>query len=193
MLAWTLASLAVVTASAPITSVTVYSDRARVTRSAAVSVDGTARVELPLLVDGVDPSTIWVEASGAEVQRVDIAHVDAGEFPRDEARELLSKIEKLDDQLARAHGERAAAESLLKIVEQLRPVAATADNLRPLAKLNPNGWSAVFALRRDLGRSPADAAARPRREALTDLGRERESCASARDWSAAPAVAPAIA
>src|SRR5438128_1681823 len=83
----------VVTVDAPVTAVTVYSDRARVTRTAVVSVSGTERVQLPLLLDNVQPESIQVEASGGDAQaiqirRVDIAHVEAGEFPEDEARAL---------------------------------------------------------------------------------------------------------
>ena len=48
------------TAEAPITSVTVYSDRARVVRTATLNVSGTQRVELPRLPDFVDPGSIRV-------------------------------------------------------------------------------------------------------------------------------------
>src|SRR5512135_1114633 len=60
---------AVASISAPISQVTVYSDRARVTRTAALKPGSRAgeRVELPLLGDAVDPSSIWVTARGGEV------------------------------------------------------------------------------------------------------------------------------
>src|SRR5262245_33607792 len=79
---------------APITSVTVFSDRARVTRTGHAQVSGSSeKFELPLLGDRVDPDSIRVEVSGAELKRVDIAHVDAEDFPIDEARALLGEIE----------------------------------------------------------------------------------------------------
>jgi hypothetical protein len=130
---------------APVTQVTVYSDRARVTRTGSFSVSGTQKFELPLLLDNVDPATIWVEASGAEVRRVDIAHVAAEEFPTDEARALLGKLEKSDDEIARVRGNRVAAQSVLEAIQKLRPSTPSEEPLRPLPKLNPSGWSAVFA------------------------------------------------
>ncbi len=87
--------------AAPVTDVTVYSDRARVTRTARVDVDGHARIDLPLLTGTIDPDSVVVRARGADVQRVELERIDADDFPRDEARDLVEKIEALDDELRR--------------------------------------------------------------------------------------------
>ncbi len=165
-------SLALAAVAAPITDVTVYSDRARVIRTADVKVAGTQKIELPLLLDTVDPATIWVEASGAEVRRVDIAHVEAEQFPRTEARELLGKLDKLDDEIARVRGDRAAAETVLNAIGQLRPTVSTDETMRPLPKLNPTGWGAVLGWVGSWNER-LHARIRDLDEKLTDLGRER--------------------
>ena len=74
---------------APITSVTVYSDRARVVRTAQLTVSGTQRVELPPLRGGVDAASIRVEAEGAEVTRVDLRTLSAEALTTSEARKVL--------------------------------------------------------------------------------------------------------
>ena len=74
---------------APITSVTVYSDRARVVRTAQLTVSGTQRVELPTLRGTVDASSIRVEAEGAEVTRVDLRPVGPEALVPSEARKVL--------------------------------------------------------------------------------------------------------
>lgn len=57
---------------APITSVTVFSDQARVVRSARVTLRGPQTISVPLLRQNIDLLSIRVGAEGAEVQRVDI-------------------------------------------------------------------------------------------------------------------------
>ncbi|HZS37012.1 MAG TPA: mucoidy inhibitor MuiA family protein [Polyangia bacterium] len=157
---------------APVTGVTVYSDRARVTRTAQVTLSGVERVELPLLLDTVDPATIVVEADGAEVRRVDVEHVDAEDFPRVEARELLSQIEKLDDELARVRGDRSAQLAMLRALAQLKPEPSTEDAMRPVPKLNPAGWPQVLEFVDTFGER-LQARVRELDEKLIDLAHER--------------------
>ena len=64
---------------APVTAVTVYSDRARVTRTATVVVSGRQRVELPLLGADVDAGSVRLESADAEVQTVDLKWVAGDE------------------------------------------------------------------------------------------------------------------
>ncbi|MFP2928697.1 DUF4140 domain-containing protein, partial [Pyxidicoccus sp. 3LG] len=101
-------SLLHATAEAPITAVTVYSDRARVVRTATLTVSGSQRVELPRLPVIVDPESIRVEAQGAEVSSVDVRPAGAPPFPQQEARKLLDSLDRLDDAIARSEAERAA-------------------------------------------------------------------------------------
>jgi hypothetical protein len=66
---------------APVSAVTVYSDRARVTRTAKVPLKGGAtgtRVELPILPSGVDPSSIRVEVDAARGDEVAVQRVEIG-------------------------------------------------------------------------------------------------------------------
>ena len=161
------------TVEAPITAVTVYSDRARVTRTATVSVAGSSRVELPLLGEAVDVASIRVEASGAEVTRVDIAHVDDGQLPVDEARALLAEMEKLDDRMALSRGERDLNAQLASFVAQLRPATPMGDPLRAPPRLNASGWPLVLAFQAALARR-MKARVRTLDTALVELGQRRE-------------------
>src|SRR5262245_27053085 len=72
-------------AEAPVSAVTVFSDRARVTRTAVVTVSGRQRVELPILVEGADAGSIRLQSPDAEVETIDLKWVQGDEaFPRDE-------------------------------------------------------------------------------------------------------------
>jgi hypothetical protein len=130
---------------APVTQVTVYSDRARVVRTASVSLNGTAKVELPLLIETVDASSIRVEAQGAEVRRVDIAFVDAQDVPVDEARALLTRLEQLDDQIALASAQREAHQAQLDSLQRVTPAVPPQDPLKPPPKMQPAGWPGALA------------------------------------------------
>jgi hypothetical protein len=127
---------------APVTSVTVYSDRARVVRTAQLTVSGTQRVELPTLRGTVDPSSVRVEAEGAEVARVDLKTVSAEALATDEARGVLDALDKLEDQLVRNRAEREACSAQLTALQGLRPTPipeGTSDKLPP-PRLDPSGW-----------------------------------------------------
>jgi hypothetical protein len=135
---------------APVTSVTVYSDRARVVRTARVSLSGPQRVELPLLHGSVDPSSIRVEAQGAEVTRVDIRPVNAEALPSTEARRLITELERLEDQLSQLRAERDAYSAQLTLLGRVRPVVPqepTAPATTPAAprpsRLDASGWRAA--------------------------------------------------
>src|SRR2546423_157881 len=114
-------ALAAAPLDAPVTSVTVYSDRARVTRSASVAVNGTQRLELPLLNELAVPATIRVEAQGGDVQRVDVERVDDDQLPVDEARKLVGDLDRADDELARAKAEIDAYAAEEAQLQQLTP------------------------------------------------------------------------
>jgi len=159
---------------APITAVTVYADRARVTRSAHVAGTGRRRVELPLLPERVNPATIRVEADGAEVARVDVARATEEEFPVDEARALLAQLEALDDRLARNRAEREAWAAQRDAARNLKPVVPQPEGQKPRPKLNPSGWAAVgqFATATI---EKAEAQLRALDEAQRKLARERQA------------------
>jgi hypothetical protein len=143
-----LSTLWLTAVDAPVTSVTVYSDRARVVRTARVALSGTQRVELPLLYGSVDPASIRVEAQGAEVTRVDLRPVESEALPATEARKLVTELERLDDQLAQVRAEREAYTAQLTALGQVRP-SVTDEQLSsvppPNAKGAPQGPSRLDA------------------------------------------------
>jgi Domain of unknown function (DUF4139)/N-terminal domain of unknown function (DUF4140) len=147
MVTWLL-NLAVLAApaaiDAPVREVTVYSDRARVVRVASLTVNGVQQVELPLLLETVDTSTLRVEAQGAEVRRVDVAFVDAEDVPADEAKALLQKLEQLDDQVALLGTQRSIAQAQVQALGRITPTMPPADPLKPAPKMNPSGWTAAI-------------------------------------------------
>ena len=170
-----LALLAAVAVQAAVSQVTVYSDRARVTRTSEVPVDGTARVELPLLPDSVDTSSIRLEARGAEVQKLDIAHVEPDAFPLGEARELLTRLEKIDDQLLLLADQQAELQQHLAAIRAIAPKVPD-EPLKPRPKLNPRGWGEAlgFALDQE---AATKAALRQAGQRSDDLRRERQPLA----------------
>jgi uncharacterized protein (TIGR02231 family) len=130
---------------APITSVTVYSDRARVVRTAQLTVTGTQRIELPALHGSVDGSSIRVEAEGAVITRVDLRALSAEALTTVEARKVLEALDRLDDQLARTRSEREAANAQLAALQGLRPtpLGESERDKAPPPKLDPSGWSSA--------------------------------------------------
>ena len=136
---------------APITSVVVYSDRARVTRSARLKLAGTQQVALPLLQGSVEPSSVRLESQGADVLRIETTYVDASDLPEDEAQRLLKSLEKVDDDLTRLQGEQEVYRAQVGLLQRILPAVPPVpqgDAQRAPARLNPSGWPAVLAFLR---------------------------------------------
>ncbi|KFE71302.1 DUF4139 domain-containing protein [Hyalangium minutum] len=130
---------------APITSVTVYSDQARVVRTAQLTLSGSQRVELPLLHGAVDASSVRVEAEGAEVSRVDLKPVSPEMLLATEARKVLDALDRLDDQLTRTRSEREACNTQLSALRGLnpQPLPEGDRDKAPPPRLDPSGWNAA--------------------------------------------------
>ncbi len=174
--ALTLAAASVpIAADAPVTAVTVYSDRARVTRTATVALSGRQRVELPLLIEGVDVSSIRLSAQNADIETVDIAYVEADAFRQDEARELLAALEKIDDQIAHAHRDRDIHDEM-GAAGRLEPQPPPANLQRPPPKLNAGGWASIFAFARGWSEK-MQAKTRALDQKVDELHRTREGLA----------------
>src|SRR5438876_4332012 len=167
-----LALVAALAVKAAVSQVTIFSDRARVVRAADVAVDGRASVELPLLPDSVDASSIRVEASGAEVRKVDLQHVQPDDFPADEARELLAKLEKLDDQINLNDSERNELTAQLASLRRVTPQVKD-EPLKQRPRLNARGWQEALSFAQDEEQS-LRARIRDRQEKRRDLQRERD-------------------
>ncbi len=165
-----------------VSQVTVFSDRARVVRT-AIAPAGALGAEFPLLPDAVDPSSIRVAVAGddssaqaAELQRIDIAHVEPDAFPADEARALLERLERMDDRIALMTGQRDDYGHQLEALRKIAP-RLPSDSLKPPPRLNPRGWNAGFSFERS-ALQENDAHVRQLAQQLDELGRERQQLAA---------------
>lgn len=138
---WALAA----TVDAPVTDVTVFSDRARVVRTATVSTSGAQTLELPALPQTVDPRSIRVEATGAEVKRVELTRLEDDALPVDEAKKLILSIQQVDDELAKLNAESSSLEKQVSSLNRISPTVPAPDALKAAPKLNAAGWSAAIA------------------------------------------------
>lgn len=126
----------------PISQVTVFTDQARVVRSATVAAPGM--VEFPPLPDTIDASSVRVEAQGAEVRRVDLERLTPEAFRTAEAKQLLGELDGLDTELTRLAREAQALREHRDALLRLHPALPANDNVRPAPKLSPQGWSAAL-------------------------------------------------
>ena len=145
--------------AAPISQVTVYSDRARVVRAARLELSetGTRRLVLPLLSTKIDAKSIRIDARPAtpqgdvDVERVEIERIEGSELPVSETQKLLESLEQLDDQISRLGEERSAYQSQLDLLGRLTPAAPPVPSILTGGKpttLNPAGWGTVFGFLR---------------------------------------------
>ena len=162
---------------APITAVTVFSDRARVTRTAVVTLAGRQQVALPLLGERVESGSIRLDSRNADVQTVDLRWVVGDEaFPRDEAREMLAALEALDTEIARTrrdHGLHAGFD----LLPLLDPAIPSLNAPRPAPKLGAGGWRPVIAFARSWSEKQ-QARVRQLEERLRELGEKRTELAT---------------
>jgi hypothetical protein len=126
---------------APVSQVMVFTDQARVVRAASVGAPGT--VEFPPLPDTIDPSSVRVDAQGAEVRRVDLQRLTPEAFRTAEAKQLLSELDAVDTELNRLRGELSALEAHRDALSRLSPSLPLNDNVRPALRLAPQGWAAA--------------------------------------------------
>ena len=177
MHAWILAALSALAAvDAPVTDVTVFSDRARVTRTATVELAGTRAVELPPLPDTVEADTLKVEVRGGTLVRVDIAPLRPEQMPADDARALLEQIAKLDDRIQLVTQQAQTYRTEASALQQIAPTVPQPELLRAPPRMETAGWATAmdFIGVREL---KAQAAARGLDEQLKTLGRQRQKLA----------------
>ena len=164
---------------APITAVTVFSDRARVTRSAVVTLTGRQQVALPLLGERVESGSIRLHSRNADVQTVDLRWVVGDEaFPRDEAREILAALDALDTEIARTrrdHGLHAGFD----LLPLLDPAIPSLNAPRPAPKLGAGWLASRDRLRAQLVRKAAGPAA-PAGGTAARAGRKAQRAGDAR-------------
>ncbi|MBS2029961.1 MAG: mucoidy inhibitor MuiA family protein [Deltaproteobacteria bacterium] len=158
---------------APVTSVEVFSDRARVTRLANVTLGASEKVELPLLLDTVDPATVRLTAKNAEVRRVELARVEAQDFPKTEAKKLLDALDALDDAIRQTEGERGAAQAVLEVLNRVRPTLPPSEPGKPQPHLTPASWTSSLNFGRTY-REKLQTRIRAASIKLEDQNRERQ-------------------
>ena len=134
--------LALGAVQAPVTQVTVFTDQARIVRSAQVTSPGV--VEFPALPDTIDVSSVRVEAVGAEVRRVDLERLTPAAFQTAEAKQLLSALDAVDTELVRLGREQTAIREHRDALARLHPSLPTNDNVRPAVRLTPAGWNTAL-------------------------------------------------
>ncbi len=137
--------VALALAELPITDVTVFSDRARVTRSGALNVSGRQRLELATLTQSVDTGSIVVDATGAELENVEILPLDEDQLPVDEAKKLLQALEENGDADRKLSAERVAVQAQVTQLQSLQPSVPTNGANLPPPRLSSAGWSAALA------------------------------------------------
>lgn len=128
---------------APVTQVTVFTDQARVVRTAQVSLNGAQELEFPALRDSVDVASLKVEANGAEVKRVDLSRIAPEKLRTTEAKKVLAELDALDTELERLGLERGALVTQADALHKLSVRAPESEPLKPSPKLNAAGWQAA--------------------------------------------------
>ncbi|MFZ5444135.1 MAG: DUF4139 domain-containing protein [Myxococcota bacterium] len=126
---------------APVTQVTVFTNQARVVRTAQLTLTGSQALEFPPLKDSADVSSIRVEARGAEVERVDIERIAPEKLRTDEAKRVLGELDKVDQELERLSLERAALTAQREGLERLSPAVPEGDPLKAPPRLTSAGWA----------------------------------------------------
>lgn len=137
-----LVSLLLGAVQAPVSQVTVFTDQARVVRVASVGAPGT--IEFPPLPDTIDPSSVRVDAQGAEVRRVDLERLTPEAFRTAEAKQVLSELDAIDTELTRLGREHTALTDHRAALERLTPRLPENDNVRPQVRLTPQGWASAL-------------------------------------------------
>jgi uncharacterized coiled-coil protein SlyX len=133
---------------APISEVTVFSDRARVRRKAAVDlVAGAQTLRLPDLPGAVMMDTVRVGCSGGRVLRVEAVPVARERFTIEQVDGLIDRLELLTDRYTGLLAERRVGELELAMLSAISPRAPVAEQERvgkPLPPIAPGTWKAVL-------------------------------------------------
>ncbi|HEY3352815.1 MAG TPA: mucoidy inhibitor MuiA family protein [Polyangia bacterium] len=126
--------------------VVVYSDQARVFRSASVSLEhGPLVVAVADLPAAVIVDSIRVECDSAEVQRVEVGRTRDGLPRQEEAKALLARIQQVADGLRALDDEQRVLRSELGLVEALQPAAQRPRPEKEPAMIFVETWRRVLA------------------------------------------------
>ncbi len=126
----------------PFHEVTVFSDRARVTRQGEVTL-GPGPVRVALLPPTLDTESVRLAAERAQVKRVEVRRAGLEEFPRTEAEQLIKELEAAGDAAQALEDKKQALQQERSLLQGLRPTASPQPDPKaaPLL-LEPGGWKA---------------------------------------------------
>lgn len=134
--------------AAPIAEVTVFSDRARVTREARVELgSGVQALRLPDLPGATLLDTVRIDGRGARVLRLETTPVQRQRLGLDQVDDLIRRLEAANDEIARADGEIRARQEALSLLAGLSPQPPVSESERvgrPALPLSAAGWRTVL-------------------------------------------------
>ncbi|MBI2372499.1 MAG: DUF4139 domain-containing protein [Deltaproteobacteria bacterium] len=148
---------------APISRVTVFADRARVTRrGSTVFPKGASAIALPDVIGAAFVDSIRVSVDGAKVLRVESAPVLRERFGIESAEKLLKEIEAVDAEIQRREARQSIEQQEISSLAALvpsGPVSEADRDGRALLAIKPEAW---LESQRVLGERRARAAERAR-------------------------------
>ncbi len=162
--------------AAPVSEVTVYSDRARVRRRADVDLQaGITKLRLPDLPGAVMMNSVRVECRGARVLRVETTPVERERFSIEQVEELIDRLEKLTDQIAVLDRESGIANQELGFLQGVSPKPPVDESKRvgkPAPPVLVDVWARVLEFvdkRKDACRAELHKYAKKRRGLVKEL------------------------
>ena len=133
---------------APVSFVTVFSDRAQVRRRAKVGIKaGTTVMQLPDLPGAVMLDTVRVSATGARVLRVEARPVERERYSIAQVEGMLDELEALDAKVSMVDAKRRAMNRSLGLIGSISPqpiVPEAQREGRPLLTIDPVQWFATL-------------------------------------------------
>jgi hypothetical protein len=133
-----LAFLVAADLEAPITKVTVHTDRARVVRTASVQLAaGEHRLRFPDLPGATLTSSLRVSSDKGRVLRIETQSVDRERFSLDEVDGLIETLEKLDDKDRTIDAELRLLDKELAVFASLTPEPPVPEEKRQGRPANP--------------------------------------------------------
>jgi uncharacterized protein (TIGR02231 family) len=131
-----------VKAASRIVQVTVYSDRALVTRRANLQLSaGEKRILFERLPGGLDENSVQVKGKGAgSIRGVNLTYVPAAGAEDEDARALVRKYRQLVDQLQAGQDTVAEAKKEREFIEAIAKRMTAASEKSDPGELNPQKW-----------------------------------------------------
>lgn len=132
--------------SAPVTNVTVFSDRAKVTRQIQLPLSkGAHRLTFAALPPGAEAGSIALDATGATVDRVEVHRGNLGELASSEVDKALKELDDARAAVRAVTEQRVNRESERALLLRLRPAAPSVDAKGQPRPLETAGWKDAMA------------------------------------------------